>query len=144
MSANLKCCLQLENVVCKLKMLSASWKCCLQLENVVYIRHSNFITLQKENKLNCSHRFNNHTNIKKNYQKADTNIAHETVHAEEFNLYTTCLHVENAFKGSFMSDLDECAVNATCDHTCLNFPGGFHCLCDAGYQAYGITHCGGE
>jgi hypothetical protein len=46
---------------------------------------------------------------------------------------------------SFLStDIDECSMNTTCDHICVNTPGAFKCLCQEGYEAYGITHCGGK
>lgn len=42
------------------------------------------------------------------------------------------------------SDTDECSFERTCDHTCINYPGSFECLCNKGYILYGLTHCGGE
>lgn len=42
------------------------------------------------------------------------------------------------------SDIDECSFERTCDHTCINYPGSFECLCNKGYILYGLTHCGGE
>lgn len=42
------------------------------------------------------------------------------------------------------SDIDECSFERTCDHTCINYPGSFECLCKKGYILYGLTHCGGE
>lgn len=41
------------------------------------------------------------------------------------------------------SDIDECSFERTCDHTCINYPGSFECLCHKGYTLYGLTHCGG-
>lgn len=43
-----------------------------------------------------------------------------------------------------LSDIDECSFERTCDHTCINYPGSFECLCNKGYILYGLTHCGGE
>lgn len=43
-----------------------------------------------------------------------------------------------------ITDIDECFFERTCDHTCVNFPGGFQCLCNKGYTMYGLAHCGGE
>lgn len=43
-----------------------------------------------------------------------------------------------------ISDIDECFFERTCDHTCVNSPGGFQCLCNKGYTMYGLAHCGGE
>lgn len=40
-------------------------------------------------------------------------------------------------------DIDECSFERTCDHTCINYPGSFECLCHNGYTLYGMTHCGG-
>lgn len=40
-------------------------------------------------------------------------------------------------------DIDECSFERTCDHTCINYPGSFECLCHKGYMLYGMTHCGG-
>lgn len=64
-----------------------------------------------------------------------------------------CL-VENQLSGSVdiiccsvfvsPSDIDECSFERTCDHTCINYPGSFECLCNRGYILYGLTHCGGE
>lgn len=41
-------------------------------------------------------------------------------------------------------DIDECSFERTCDHTCINYPGSFECLCNKGFILYGLTHCGGE
>lgn len=41
-------------------------------------------------------------------------------------------------------DIDECSFERTCDHTCINFPGGYECMCNKGYILYGFTHCGGK
>uniref|UniRef100_A0A8C3MS22 Uncharacterized protein n=1 Tax=Geospiza parvula TaxID=87175 RepID=A0A8C3MS22_GEOPR len=38
--------------------------------------------------------------------------------------------------------IDECSFERTCDHTCINYPGSFECLCHKGYTLYGLTHCG--
>lgn len=43
-----------------------------------------------------------------------------------------------------ITDIDECFFERTCDHTCVNSPGGFQCLCNKGYTMYGLAHCGGE
>lgn len=43
-----------------------------------------------------------------------------------------------------ITDIDECFFERTCDHTCVNHPGGFQCLCNKGYTMYGLAHCGGE
>lgn len=43
-----------------------------------------------------------------------------------------------------ITDIDECFFERTCDHTCVNSPGGFQCLCNKGYTLYGLAHCGGE
>lgn len=45
---------------------------------------------------------------------------------------------------SLITDIDECFFERTCDHTCVNHPGGFQCLCNKGYTMYGLAHCGGE
>lgn len=42
------------------------------------------------------------------------------------------------------ADIDECSFERTCDHTCINYPGSFECLCNKGYILYGLTHCGGN
>lgn len=41
------------------------------------------------------------------------------------------------------TDIDECSFERTCDHVCINSPGGFQCLCHRGYALYGTAHCGG-
>lgn len=41
-------------------------------------------------------------------------------------------------------DVDECSLDRTCDHSCVNHPGTFSCACNKGYTLYGFTHCGGE
>lgn len=40
--------------------------------------------------------------------------------------------------------MDECELNTTCDHNCVNTPGSFYCACRTGYQLYGVTHCAGK
>uniref|UniRef100_A0A8B9JUF5 Signal peptide, CUB domain, EGF-like 1 n=1 Tax=Astyanax mexicanus TaxID=7994 RepID=A0A8B9JUF5_ASTMX len=42
----------------------------------------------------------------------------------------------------FSADIDECSFERTCDHTCINYPGSFECVCHRGYTLYGFTHCG--
>uniref|UniRef100_A0A6Q2ZBV6 Signal peptide, CUB domain, EGF-like 2 n=1 Tax=Esox lucius TaxID=8010 RepID=A0A6Q2ZBV6_ESOLU len=39
-------------------------------------------------------------------------------------------------------DIDECFFERTCDHMCVNSPGGFECVCNKGYTLYGLAHCG--
>ncbi|CDR00706.1 unnamed protein product [Oncorhynchus mykiss] len=41
-----------------------------------------------------------------------------------------------------LTDIDECSFERTCDHTCVNYPGNFDCVCQEGYTLYGLTHCG--
>ncbi|KAL4624973.1 signal peptide, CUB and EGF-like domain-containing protein 1 [Arapaima gigas] len=41
-----------------------------------------------------------------------------------------------------LTDIDECSFERTCDHTCINYPGSFECVCQKGYTLYGLTHCG--
>jgi len=43
-----------------------------------------------------------------------------------------------------ITDIDECFFERTCDHTCVNSPGSFQCVCNKGYTLYGLAHCGGE
>lgn len=43
-----------------------------------------------------------------------------------------------------IADVDECSLDRTCDHSCINHPGTFTCACNKGYTLYGLTHCGGE
>ncbi|KAF4802488.1 hypothetical protein TURU_024389 [Turdus rufiventris] len=43
---------------------------------------------------------------------------------------------------STSTNIDECSFERTCDHTCINYPGSFECLCHKGYTLYGLTHCG--
>uniref|UniRef100_A0A3Q1GR48 Signal peptide, CUB domain, EGF-like 1 n=1 Tax=Acanthochromis polyacanthus TaxID=80966 RepID=A0A3Q1GR48_9TELE len=43
---------------------------------------------------------------------------------------------------SKQANIDECSFERTCDHTCINYPGSFECLCNKGYILYGLTHCG--
>lgn len=43
-----------------------------------------------------------------------------------------------------VTDMDECSLDRTCDHSCINHPGTFACACNQGYTLYGFTHCGGE
>ncbi|XP_010788447.1 signal peptide, CUB and EGF-like domain-containing protein 1, partial [Notothenia coriiceps] len=40
------------------------------------------------------------------------------------------------------SDIDECSFERTCDHTCINYPGSYECVCKKGHILYGLTHCG--
>ena len=44
----------------------------------------------------------------------------------------------------FLKDMDECELNTTCDHDCVNTAGSYYCTCKAGYQLYGSTHCAGK
>uniref|UniRef100_F7HK13 Signal peptide, CUB domain and EGF like domain containing 2 n=1 Tax=Macaca mulatta TaxID=9544 RepID=F7HK13_MACMU len=41
-----------------------------------------------------------------------------------------------------VTDMDECSLDRTCDHSCINHPGTFACACNQGYTLYGFTHCG--
>lgn len=43
-----------------------------------------------------------------------------------------------------ITDVDECSLERTCDHSCINHPGTFICACNRGYTLYSFTHCGGE
>ena len=43
-----------------------------------------------------------------------------------------------------ITDIDECFFQRTCDHTCVNSPGSFECVCNKGYTLYGLAHCGGK
>ena len=43
-----------------------------------------------------------------------------------------------------IKDINECELNSTCDHSCVNTAGGYFCKCSKGYQLYGITHCAGK
>ena len=42
-------------------------------------------------------------------------------------------------------DIDECSISTPCDTNaqCLNTPGSYSCLCNAGYAGNG-THCTGS
>lgn len=51
---------------------------------------------------------------------------------------------ERSLTRFLIADIDECFFERTCDHTCVNHPGGFQCLCNKGYTMYGLAHCGGE
>ncbi|XP_078196594.1 signal peptide, CUB and EGF-like domain-containing protein 2 isoform X9 [Callithrix jacchus] len=44
--------------------------------------------------------------------------------------------------GKTCKDVDECSLDRTCDHSCINHPGTFACACNRGYTLYGFTHCG--
>lgn len=41
-------------------------------------------------------------------------------------------------------DINECELNTTCDHHCVNTPGSYYCTCREGYKIYGVTHCAGK
>ena len=46
-----------------------------------------------------------------------------------FYVYIYILHNHN-----FLTDINECNNNSTCDHRCINTIGSFICECDSGYQ----------
>lgn len=62
-------------------------------------------------------------------------------HAIMLSYYNACMLSSARF---LITDIDECFFERTCDHTCVNHPGGFQCLCNKGYTMYGLAHCGGE
>ncbi len=41
----------------------------------------------------------------------------------------------------FCTDINECANERHCDHTCVNFFGGYRCLCDEGFKLQGEFKC---
>ena len=43
--------------------------------------------------------------------------------------YVYILHNHN-----FLTDINECNNNSTCDHRCINTIGSFICECNPGYQ----------
>uniref|UniRef100_A0ABI7XG35 Signal peptide, CUB domain and EGF like domain containing 2 n=1 Tax=Felis catus TaxID=9685 RepID=A0ABI7XG35_FELCA len=52
-------------------------------------------------------------------------------------------HAHNSTSGICgKPDVDECSLDRTCDHSCINHPGTFACACNRGYTLYGFTHCG--
>lgn len=44
-------------------------------------------------------------------------------------------------KGTVCTDIDECEVEAQCQHHCNNTFGGFFCVCEEGYQLEDVHHC---
>ncbi|XP_030872990.1 signal peptide, CUB and EGF-like domain-containing protein 2 [Leptonychotes weddellii] len=55
---------------------------------------------------------------------------------------TSLVDGDKRVKRRLLMDVDECSLDRTCDHNCINHPGTFTCACNKGYTLYGFTHCG--